>query len=301
MFRIWFIAMRPWSFTAAFIPIALGSALAWSEGTFSIGLFLLTLFGGVCMQAGTNLINTYGDYMAGVDTIESARTCPQLVAGVLKPDSMRRAGLIAFSLAGAIGFLLSYLCGPEVLVVGVIGLLGGYCYTAGAWPYKYQGLGPLFVFFLMGPLMTWPAYFIQTGQFTMVPIAASIPVGFLVTGIIHANDLRDIMEDRKAGIKTVALHLGFGKSVVLYAFLYAAAYACLVLFIFQGWLPGTAILPLLLMPMVLTVLRRAFAASKGAYEQLSRLEADSAGLHFQFGLLLITGLLAAPYVGRWWL
>jgi len=300
MVKIWFIAMRPWSFTAAFVPIALGSALAWAEGTFDIVLFLLALFGGICMQAGTNLINTYGDYLSGVDTIESARTCPQLVTGMLQPDSMKRAGLIAFSLAGSVGLLLSYLCGPEVLVVGVIGLLGGYCYTAGASPYKYQGLGPLFVFFLMGPLMAWPAYFIQTGKFNMIPVAASIPIGFLVTGIMHANDIRDIMEDRKAGIKTVALMLGFGKSVIFHCCLYAAAYVCLIVLILQGLLPGTAILPLVLVPMVITVLGRAYTASKGAYEQFSRLEADSAGLHFQFGILLIAGLLVSPYI-RWWL
>lgn len=301
MFGIWFIAMRPWSFTAAFIPIALGSALAWSEGKFDIGLFLLTLFGGICMQAGTNLINTYGDYIAGVDTIESARTCPQLVTGMLKPDSMKRAGFIAFSLAGLVGLLLAYLRGPEVLAVGVLGFLGGYCYTAGASPYKYQGLGPLFVFFLMGPLMTWPAYFIQTGKLNMIPVVAAIPVGFLVTGILHANDIRDIIEDRKAGIKTVALSLGFARSVIFYDFLYAAAYVCLIVLVWQDVLPWTAILPLLLVPMVVAVLRRAHAASKGAYEQLGRLEADSAGLHFQFGLLLITGLLVAPYANRWWL
>ena len=293
--------MRPWSFTAAFVPIALGTVLAWVEGSFHIGLFLLTLFGGICMQAGTNLINTYGDYMSGVDTVQSAETCPQLVAGILKPGAMKIAGGLVFGLAGLIGLFLAYLRGWEVLAVGIVGLLGGYCYTAGFSPYKYRGWGPLFVFFLMGPLMVWPAYFIQTGKHSVLPILASLPVSFLVTGILHANDIRDIIEDRKAGIKTLALSLGFHNSVIMYYSLYAAAYLCLIAMVVNGVLPSTAILPLVLVPVIVKIFRRVHEASKGAIEQFESLEAAAAGFHFQFGLLLLLGLLLAPYVERWWI
>lgn len=300
MLKTWFIAMRPWSFTAAFVPIAVGTALAWAEGTFNAGTFLLALFGGICMQAGTNLINTYGDYMAGVDTVDSAITCPQLVTGVLTPSSMKKAGCIAFFIAGLVGLYLAYLCGAEVLIVGVIGLLGGYCYTAGISPYKYKGLGPLFVFVLMGPLMTWPAYFIQTGKYSIMPILIAMPIGFLVTGIMHANDIRDITQDRKAGIKTLAMILGFQNSVNLYYLLYIAAYLCLIILAVKGLLPWTALLPLVLMPIVINIFTRVRAAvNKGTYHQFSKLDCESAGFHFQFGLLLILGLIVSPYVNRW--
>lgn len=301
MLKVWLLAVRPWSFTAAFVPVALGGALAWSEGTFNLWFFILTLFGGVCLQAGTNLINTYGDYISGVDTIESAKTCPQLVTGMIKPDSMKMAGILVFSLAAVIGLLLAYLRGWEVLAFGVVGLLGGYCYTAGASPYKYLGLGPLFVFFLMGPLMAWPAYFIQTGKHSWIPILAAIPISFLVTGILHANDIRDIAEDRKAGIRTLAMILGFKKSLVLYYMLYAAAYLCLVALVIIGLLPWTAVLPLALVPMVVGVLRRVYIGGKDAGAKFDRLEAEAAGIHFQFGMLMLLGLLVSPYVSRWWI
>ena len=157
MFKAWFIAMRPWSFTAAFVPVAVGTALAWSQGFFQPGLFFLTSLGAVLMQAGTNFINTYGDYCSGVDTVESAHTCPQLVTGAMRPADMKRAGFLAFGVAVAIGLALSWLCGWEILVIGLVGVLGGYTYTAGPCPFKYRGLGSIFVFFLMGPLMVWPA------------------------------------------------------------------------------------------------------------------------------------------------
>lgn len=299
MFKIWLIAIRPWSFTATFIPVALGTALAWGEGFFDIGLFLLVLLGGICMQAGTNLINTYGDYIAGVDTVESATSCPQLVLGLLKPKNMKKAGIAAFSIASILGLVLTYICGWPIFVIGFIGIIAGYCYTAGLYPYKYSGLGSIFVFFLMGPLMVWPAYYVQAGKYSWIPILASLPMGFLVTGILHANDIRDFVHDQKAGIKTLALNIGFQKSMVLYYTLYMSAYLCLVVMILKNILPWTALLPLVLIPVVINMLRYASDAANGALDNLGLLEAKAAGFHFQFGLLLVMGVLVYPYVDRW--
>ena len=88
MLKAWFIAMRPWSFTAAFVPVALGTALAWNQGFFQPELFLLTALGAISVQAGTNFINTYGDYCSGVDSVASAHYCAQLVSGALRPATM---------------------------------------------------------------------------------------------------------------------------------------------------------------------------------------------------------------------
>lgn len=292
--------MRPWSFTASFIPVALGAAIAWREGFFHAGLFVLTLLGAILLHAGTNLINTYGDYVSGVDTIESAKTCPQLVTGALNPASMKLVGIAAFILAILIGLTLTYVCGWPILVIGLIGLAGGYCYTAGFCPYKYEGVGSVFVFFLMGPLMVWPAYYIQTGNYNWVPVLASLPVGFLVAGILHSNDLRDISYDQQAGIKTLAIAIGFRKGIMLYYALYSAAYLCLITLIISAILPVTTILPLVLLPLVAAMFRHAHDAANGSREKLELLESTAAVFHFRFGLLLLIGLVLSPYVNRWW-
>lgn len=299
MFKVWLLATRPWSFTATFIPVALGAALAWAEGSFNAGLFLLTLLGGICMQAGTNLINTYGDYIAGVDTVESATSCPQLVSGLLKPKIMKQAGIAAFSIASILGLVLTYLSGWPIFAIGFIGIVAGYCYTAGVYPYKYLGLGSIFVFFLMGPLLVWPAYYIQTGKYSWIPILASLPVGFLVAGILHANDIRDFVHDQKAGIKTLALNIGFQKSMILYYTFYMSAYLCLIVMVLKNILPWTALLPLVIIPVVVNMFWYAGNAVNGALENMCRLEAKAAGFHFQFGLLLVMGVLVYPYVDRW--
>jgi 1,4-dihydroxy-2-naphthoate polyprenyltransferase len=298
MLKIWFLALRPWSFTAAFVPVALGAALAGYEGSFDLGLFVLTLAGGIAMQAGTNLINTYGDYVAGVDTIGSAITCPQLVSGTLSPAAVKTAGIACFSFAVAVGLWLTYLCGWPVIIAGLIGLVGGYCYTAG-FAYKYKGLGSIMVFFLMGPLMAWPSYFIQTGQNSWLPVWVSLPIGFLVAAILHSNDLRDMSFDREAGIKTLALYLGLQASMNLYYFLYLASFICLVGLVALAVLPLMAILPLLLIPSTIKMFSKAKVAAKGSRDEMLLLEATAAQFHFRFGLLLIVGLAAHSFTHGW--
>ena len=298
MLKAWFMAMRPWSFTAAFVPVALGTALAWDQGYFHPGLFLLTALGGICVQAGTNFINTYGDYRSGVDTVESAHTCPQLVTGEMRPAAMKRAGLIAFGLAAAIGLTLAWLRGWEILAVGLIGILGGYTYTAGPVPYKYKGAGSFAVFFLMGPLMAWPAWFIQTGQYSWLPVLGSLPVGFLVAAILNGNDLRDIAHDRAAGIISPVTELGSFAGLGLQRFLYLAAFVSLVVLIALGALPYTALLPLMLFSPLKKSLNAIGEAAAGKQAALLQLEAMAAGFHFQFGILLTAGVALHRLVGK---
>ena len=298
MLKAWFMAMRPWSFTAAFVPVALGTALAWDQGYFHPGLFLLTALGGICVQVGTNFINTYGDYRSGVDTVESAHTCPQVVTGAMRPAAMKRAGLIAFGLAAFIGLMLAWLRGWEVLAVGLLGIIGGYTYTAGPIPYKYKGAGSFAVFFLMGPLMVWPAWFIQTGQYSWLPVLVSLPVGFLVAAILNGNDVRDIAHDRAAGIITPATELGSFSGLGLQRFLYLAAFLSLVALTAFGLLPLTALLPLLLLPPLKKSLQAIGEAAAGKQAALLQLEAMAAGFHFQFGILLTAGVALHRLVGK---
>lgn len=299
MFKTWFLAIRPWSFTASLIPISLGTAIAFNQGFFQLHMFLLTALAGVLVHAGTNMINTYGDFHAGVDTVASAEDRSPLVTGRLRPAQMQVGGIACLIAAAICGLVLTVLCGWPIAIIGALGIAGGYCYTAGWKPYKYRGLGSPLVFFLMGPLMVWPAYFIQTGTFSWLPVWISFPIGFLVSAILHSNDLRDQSEDRRAGIQTFSLLLGFDNSMMLFYLLYTAAFICLIILSCLAFLPWTALLPLVLLPMIAKIFRQAKAGSQGNQEKLNGLEAAAAGIHCQFGLLLVFGLILYPCLQRW--
>jgi 1,4-dihydroxy-2-naphthoate polyprenyltransferase len=293
----WWGVLRPWSFTASFIPISLGAVLAWNEGIFHPELYLLTLAGGIAVHAGTNLMNSYGDYVSGVDTVDSASHL-QLVTGLIPPAQVKAAGWIFFSLAALIGLWLATFRGWPVLASGLIGVIFGYSYTMGPRPYKYDGLGPIAIFFLMGPCMVWPAYYIQTGQFSWLPVWASLPICFLISGFHHSNDMRDMQYDQAAGIKTLALFLGRDISLRLFQALFIGAFISTLALLWVGILPWSAMLPLLLWPVALKMFAKAREAFYHRQEQLAGLEGMAAGFHFKFGFLLVLGTLLHPWLSR---
>ena len=83
----WFNAFRPWTLHGAVVPVLIGGAVALHHGSFDIIMFILVLIGGCLLQSAANLLNTYGDFKNGIDTVENEIRSPELVTGVLKPKS----------------------------------------------------------------------------------------------------------------------------------------------------------------------------------------------------------------------
>ncbi|MDU2064587.1 MAG: 1,4-dihydroxy-2-naphthoate octaprenyltransferase [Sporomusaceae bacterium] len=285
--KAWFLAIRPWTLTASLVPISLGTALAFTETKLFLWThFFAALGGGMLLQIGANLLNTYSDYVKGVDTIASAHSCPQLVTGTMTPQAMQQAARLAVALGTLLGLWLTYECGWPIAFCGLIGIIGAYTYTGGPLPYKYRGLGSIFVFFLMGPLMVWPAYYVQTEVLSFWPIIASLPISFLVAAILHANDLRDLEDDKEAGIQTLALFLGLNRAMALYFFLYSAAFLSLAALIAAQLLPLSAAFTFLLAPLAIKELHSARLAWLGDRTRMIFLVKNTASFHGKLGLLL---------------
>ncbi len=296
----WIIASRPWTFTASIMPIILGSILPYTRPQyiafdfFKVSLFLLTVFAGVSLQAAANFFNTYGDYVSGVDSKASAFSCPELVTQTMKPESIQLAGTIMVLLAFFIGTILSLLCGWYIFLFGIIGLAGAFFYTMGWYPYKYIGLGLPFVFFLMGPLMVMPSYYIQSGKIDIYSLWVSIPIAFLVTAIMHANDLRDINYDRDAGIYTVALSLGLKYSIILYFIFCLSAFLSTFLLVFTGLLPVTVLIVIFLLPLLWIKFKK--LTSSSAPKEIQNLVVWSAFFHLWFSIFFIVGIVVHQIV-----
>ena len=226
--KIWFIAARPWSFTGTLMPGLVGSFLAAAEGYFQFWPFLLAVAGGVLAQGATNYLNTYGDYMSGVDTVESAVTCGQLVSGLLKPKPMRNLGIFILGIVILIGLVLCLVSGWRLLFAGLFGVFGVAFYTS-IKPYKYIGLGSIAVFLFMGPVITLGAYFVQTSAYSWSALLASLPVGLLAGAITHGNEIRDIEYDRSAGIITIPMKIGRSKAYTVYYAVNILAFVLVIL------------------------------------------------------------------------
>jgi 1,4-dihydroxy-2-naphthoate octaprenyltransferase len=98
---LWFQAIRPPSLTAATIPVLAGAAWAFHEKTPADWKWLpLIWLAAVSIQAATNLVSEYYDYLKGNITHGSTRV---IVDGLLSPRQFLIGGLVLFALAAAIG------------------------------------------------------------------------------------------------------------------------------------------------------------------------------------------------------
>jgi menadiol prenyltransferase len=58
----------------------------------------------------------------------------------------------------------------------------------------------------------------------------ALPLALNTEAILHSNNVRDLEEDKKAGIFTMAIYLGFSRSYILYVLLLFVPY-----FFFCAW------------------------------------------------------------------
>lgn len=289
----WLEIARPFSFTASIVPVLVGTALAYRDGLFDPLLFLATLVASVSLQAGTNVVNEIHDVRTGVDTRESPRASKALVDGRVSLGDARALAAVFFLITIAIGLWLVALRGWPLLVIGVAGVLGGYFYTAPPLQYKYRALGVPLVFVYMGVLMVVGTYYAITGRWSDAALYASLPVGILVAAILHANDVRDIEEDARAGFRTLSILLRRPTAAWLYIAMVLGAFALLAVLVALGGLPRRTLLTLLALPLAAAVawqMRRAMVT--GDLGAIARIDQRTALVHLLFGLLLAAGVFA---------
>ncbi|MBT3232629.1 MAG: 1,4-dihydroxy-2-naphthoate octaprenyltransferase [Calditrichaeota bacterium] len=293
-FSLWMQAVRPFAYSASIVPVLVGTALAYFvQEQFNYIYFIAAMLGGVLLHSGTNLVSEYFDLKSGADTIDSFGSSRILVEGLMKPKEVLRGGIVAFGAAFLIGIFLVYELGWVIVALGLVGILGGYFYTADPFGYKYVALGEPLVFTLMGPLMVFGAFYVQTQQFSWTPIWVSIPVGILVAGILNANNLRDIPFDTRAKFKTIPSLLGWKSSRRNYRLLVASAYVTLIgLVVTQVTPPWTLIAMISLIPS-LKLHKIASAARPETPSDIATLDISTAQLHMLFGLLLSAGFVLA--------
>ena len=288
IYRNWFLASRPWSFSMTAISVSVGAALAAIYGNFSGWLYLATLVGTVLLHAATNLINDYYDVKSGVDTqqVSTAQYRPHpLVEGKLAAGHVLAAAYILYSLSSAIGIYLAATRGWALLWIGIIGAFASLAYTAPPFKYKYSALGEISVFLMWGPLMVAGSFFVQRQEFSMNALWISLPFGVLVALVLLANNIRDIDHDRDKGILTLAIVLGRNGGILLYATLVVIAYLGIIFMAVFGPLYLWSLIVLASLPLAVSLLRQ--------MKECVPADADArtAQLDTAFGVLLVISLV----------
>ncbi len=288
IYRNWFLASRPWSFSMTAISVSVGGALAAIDGDFSWGLFGLALISGVFLHAATNLINDYYDVKSGVDTreVSTAQYRPHpLLEGKIEPKKVLWAALMLYGTATLIGLGLVATRGLPILWIGLVGTFASLTYTAPPLKYKYSALGEISVFLMWGPLMVLGSYFVQRQSFSAGAFWISLPFGVLVALVLLANNIRDVNHDRKKGIRTIPIVIGQRNGLRLYLALVLLAYFGIVAMSLMGPLHLWSLIVLISLPLAVRLLRQMV--------QQVPVDADArtAQLDTAFGVLLVISLV----------
>ena len=292
--RTWWGAIRPWSYTAAIVPVLLGAAVAAHEVSVQWGYLVLALIGSIAIQGGTNLMNDYYDYRKGTDTPAVKGTGGALLRGDLTPTQIFWAGIIAFALGAAIGLYFVSERGAFIFWLGLCSVAVGYFYTAGPFALAYVGLGEIAVFIFMGPVMVLGSYFLQQPVVSWPAIWVSLPVAFVVAAILHANNLRDIDTDRLNHKRTLATVFGRDGARIEYYVLVGGTFVSQWVLIALGLVPWPTLITLLMAPLAWRLMQIAGRETDPA--ALHPVLRQSAVLHMRFGLLYVLGWVIALWV-----
>jgi 1,4-dihydroxy-2-naphthoate octaprenyltransferase len=289
VFEEWFRLARPFSLTAAAVPVFFGTALAFEDGSFALGPFLAMLFGSLLIQAATNMFNEFYDEQRGLDVAGTVGIAGSIVSGRVRSRSVLAGALLCYTLALFLGIYLVAVGGLPILVLGCISALGGYVYSAGPRPIAYTPASEAAVFIFMGILIVVIAYAVQARAFPLYVPLAALPLGGLVAAILLANNIRDLISDRRGGRRTLPVVFGREVAILVYRALLLEAYVAVGVLMAFGVVPPECAL---VFPSVFPALRLwRDVASYSTPRRLDPVVKRTAGLHLVFGLLYTVGVL----------
>ena len=293
----WILAVRPYSLGNAVILILVGSALAWTDGSFHWLPALLCLVFAVLMQCTANLVNDLWDYLKGADQPDRLGPDRAFAKGYITLGAMK-AGIAAFTVAACaagLGILVWALRhdmlawgGWELVAVGVACVIFAHFYTAGPWPLAYHGLGDVAVILFFGLVPVGFTYYVQTGTWTWETILTALACGLVIDTMLMVNNFRDREEDARCGKRTVVVFLGARFGSWSYFGLGALAVA-LCLALLAGGRTWAALLPLLYLAGHTATWRKMVRIDHG--DELNICLGETARNIMLFGALLTIGIL----------
>lgn len=285
--KMWLLAFRPKTLTAALAPIVVATAfVSWAGYEVHSWISWCALLSSFCLQIGTNLVNDAADFKKGADTSE--RLGPQRVtqSGIFTYKQVMIMAAVFFLAAALFGVPLVFQGGFPILVVGIFSILFGYAYTTGPFPLAYRGWGDFFVLVFFGWIATAGMVYLQTHDFSWRAILLGTQIGLLATVLIAINNLRDIEGDTKVNKKTLPVRWGktFARREI--AVLILLPFLLNTLWIWDGavW---AGILPFAVLPLGIKIIRQISVTEPS--EKYNQFLGQAAGLHLIFGLLLAVG------------
>lgn len=243
--RIPFLILAP-----VCVLVGVGSA-AWRTGDIKPWHIVLVFVGGLSAHISVNALNEFFDFRSGLDS--TTRRTPFSGGSGTLPEHPELApaalaiGLSAAAITAAVGVYFLFVQGWWLLPLGILGLLDIIVYTT--WITQHPllcltspGLG-------FGVLMVMGTDFALTGSYSWTAFFASLLPFFLVNNLLLLNQFPDAEADEKVGRKHLPIVAGKRVASLVYGSFLVAAFVSIIIGYFTGFLPATALLVLIIIPL----------------------------------------------------
>jgi 1,4-dihydroxy-2-naphthoate octaprenyltransferase len=294
----WIKVAHPWAIPASASPALVGfsyvfylnntgvlTGVNWSFG-------VLAILGAIIFHLSGNLISEYHDYMSGVDIKEKTGPARLIVQGLFKPKTVLYYGYSVLLAGIILGVYLLVHTGLPMLAFGFIGVISTTLY----YRFKYIALGDLIIFISYGLTIALGVAYVMTELLIWPILLVVTPTGLLVVAILHANNTRDMLQDKAAGIRTQAMRLGVEGSQVVYQTLLLLAYLLIAVAVWMQFLAPLSFVVLLSFPLTMRNIRLMKKATLEDLGIIRFLDTDTAKLVLIFSLLLATANFVAPFM-----
>ncbi len=284
----WIIATRPWSFPASAMPVLVTLGyLFWSGEQVNWIIGAIAMANVVIFHAAGNTWSDYNDYKSGVDRADTVGGL-SIVSGKFKDKQIKRLSLILFAVAVAGGLSITCATGMATLYFGLAGAILTIFYP---W-LKYHALGDLDIFLTYSIVPMLGTSFVATGEIHADVLLLSVPVGLITVAILHSNNMRDIEQDKRAGIRTFAMCVGGKISSVLYCLEMIVPFLWIIVSVVLGILPLWCILVLAASKMAAGNAMQAWKFNKEGMKALIGLDEKTARLQLVFSVLMFVAFIA---------
>jgi len=246
------------------LPFILGGVLAWRlGGAFRWDVCAWGTLGVVLVMLTTYYANEYWDV---VEDALSARLGPSrfsggsqvLLRGLLPRHAALWASLVSLLLAIGVALILQlgYGTGPWTIPFAILGLLGGFFYSARPLRWVSRGWGELWIAFCYGWLPVAVGCYLQVGEIAPLVHWLAVPIGLTIFNVILLNEFPDYPADLEAGKANITVRLGPERASLLYGLTSLGSWVAVLLSLGCG--VSTRVLwfylPILALSLILVVL-----------------------------------------------
>ena len=262
--------------------------LFWKGADIHWGLGVWALINMVLFHVAGNVWSDYNDFKKTVDR-EDTHGAKTLTTGMFQPEEIRNLAIGVFAIAAAGGVGLVALTGLPLLWIGLAGAALTLLYPA----LKYNALGDFCILMTFAFLPTLGTAYVTTGIVDWSVLWIALPVGLITDGILHSNNTRDMVPDKRAEIKTLAMGLGKKASAIMYGFEVLFPFAWIAVCSIMGIMPLSTIVVFLTLPVAMGCSQTMMKSVKGGSSIIADLDVRTANLQLMFSVLLSAALIAS--------